>query len=116
MEVARSKKWIMGSQQKYILHLLKETRMSGCKPTNTPIDPNKNLRDNKQGAPVDTTQYQRLVGKLICLSHTWPNIAFSIGMVSQFIHSPSKEHLEVAYQILRYLKSSPKKSFTFQEG
>ena len=63
MEVARSKEGIMVSQRKYILDLLKETVMSGCKPIETPIDPNKKLGDSKQGGPVDVGQYQRLVGK-----------------------------------------------------
>ena len=40
MEVARSKKWIVVSRRKYVLDLLKETGMSGCRPANTPIDPN----------------------------------------------------------------------------
>ena len=44
MEVARSKKGIVVSQQKYILDLLKETGMMGCRPTNTPIDPNQKLQ------------------------------------------------------------------------
>ena len=121
--MARSKKGIVVSQQKYILNLLKETGMSGCKPVDTPIDPNKNLGDSKQGALVDMAQYQRLEGKLISLSHTQPDIAFALSMVSQFMHSPSqfihypsKEHLEAAYQILRYLKSSPGKGLLFKKG
>ena len=116
IEVARSKKGIVVSQRKYILDLLKETRMSGYKPVDTPIDPNKNLGDSKQKAPVDTAHYQRLVGKLIYLSHTRLDIAFAVSMVSQFMHSPSKEHLEAAYQILRYLKSSPRKGLLFKKG
>ncbi|KAI3467639.1 hypothetical protein Pfo_024302, partial [Paulownia fortunei] len=68
MEVARSKKGIVVSQRKYIFNFLKETGMSGCKPIDTLIDPNKKIRDNNQGGPVDTAQYQRLVEKLIYVS------------------------------------------------
>lgn len=106
MEVARSKNGIMVSQRKYILDLLNETEMSGYRPVDTPIDPNVKLREDK-GEPVDTTQYQKLVGKLIYLSHTCPDIAFAVSLVSQFMHSPQKEHLEATYRILRYLKSCP---------
>ena len=70
----------MVSQRKYILDLLKETGMSGCKPTDTPIDPNKKLGDGEKGDQIDVTQYQRLVGKLIYLSHTRPDIAFAVGL------------------------------------
>ncbi|GAU31183.1 hypothetical protein TSUD_316080 [Trifolium subterraneum] len=76
MEVARSKDGIVVSQQKYILDLLKETGMSGCRPADTPMDPNAKLWE-KGSVPVDTGRYQRLVGKLIYLSHTRPDIAFS---------------------------------------
>ena len=116
MEVARSRKGIVVSQRKYILDLLKETGMSSCKPADTPIDPNKKLGDSKQGDPVDAGQYQRLVGKLIYLSHTRPDIAFAVSLVSQFMHNPYKEHLEATYRILRYLKNSPGKGLLFKKN
>ncbi|KAF5950166.1 hypothetical protein HYC85_012159 [Camellia sinensis] len=68
MEVARSKMGIVVSQRKYILDLLKETGMSGCRPVDTPIDPNQKLGDTKDGNPVDTTRYQKLVGKIDLLA------------------------------------------------
>ncbi|KAH9698541.1 protein kinase domain-containing protein [Citrus sinensis] len=80
MEVARSKKGIVVSQRKYILDLLKETGMSGCKPSDTPIEANSKLGEVKNGFPVDNGRYQRLVGRLIYLSHTRPDIAFAVNM------------------------------------
>ncbi|WJX66879.1 hypothetical protein P8452_51386 [Trifolium repens] len=114
MEVARSKDGIVVSQQKYILDLLKETGMSGCRPADTPMDPNAKLWE-KGSVPVDTGRYQRLVGKLIYLSHTRPDIAFSVSVVSQFMHSPFEEHLEAVYRILRYLKANPGKRLFFKK-
>ena len=115
MEVARSKKGIVVSQQKYILDLLKETGMMGCRPANTPIDPNQKLRSEGKGDPVDTTRYQRLVGRLIYLSHIRPDIAFAVSLVSQFMQSPHEEHLEAAHRILRYLKSTPGRGLFFKK-
>lgn len=116
MEVARSKKGIVVSQRKYVLDLLKETGMSGCRPADTPMDPNHKLADIKDGTPVDTARYQKLVGKLIYLAHTRPDIAFSVSVVSQFMHSPYEEHLDAVYRILRYLKSTPGKGLFFKRG
>jgi len=96
MEVARSKEGIMVSQRKYVLDLLKEKGMSGCHPTEPPIDPNMKFR-NKEGNSVDQSQYQRLVGILIYLSHTQPDIAFVVSSVSQFMHSLKEEHQETVY-------------------
>lgn len=57
MEVARSKRSIVVAQRKYILDLLKEIRMSGCRlVVDTPIDPNQKLGDTKNGNPVNTTR------------------------------------------------------------
>ncbi|RVW18846.1 Retrovirus-related Pol polyprotein from transposon RE1 [Vitis vinifera] len=116
MEVARSKRGIVVSQRKYILDLLKETGMSGCRPADTPIDPNQKLGDTKDGNLVNTTWYQKLVGKLIYLSHTRPDIAFAVSIVSQFMHSPYEVHLEAVYHILRYLKSTPGKGLFFKKS
>jgi hypothetical protein len=82
MEVARSKKGIVISQRKYALDLLKETGMNGCRPADTPIYPNQKLGHDKEGDPVNTTRYQKLVGKVIYLSHTRPDIAFDVSLVS----------------------------------
>ena len=103
MEVIHSKKGIIVPQQIYILNLLREIGMRGCKPPNNPMDLNLKLREKREGVPVDTAREQRLVDKLIYLSHTQPNIAFVVSVVKHFMHAPYEEHLEVVYNILRYL-------------
>ncbi|KAH9763108.1 protein kinase domain-containing protein [Citrus sinensis] len=114
MEVARSKKGIVVSQRKYILDLLKETRISGCKPIDTPVEYNLKLGEGEK-ALVDARRYQNLVGKLIYLSHTRPDITFAISIVSRFMHHPREEHLKDVYRILRYLKSTPGKGLLFRK-
>ncbi|KAJ4703138.1 Retrovirus-related Pol polyprotein from transposon TNT 1-94 [Melia azedarach] len=115
MEVARSKKGISVSQRKYVLDLLKETRMLGCKPIDTPMDPTIKLRAMDDNAPVDKGRYQRLVGKLIYLSHTRPDISFPVSVVSQFMNNPTEEHMEAVFRILRYLKMTPGKGLFFKK-
>ena len=102
MEIARSKKGISG--------------MLGCKPSDTPIDPYNKPRKEDKGSPTDRGRYQRLVGKLIYLSHTRPDIAFAVSMVSQYMQSPYEIHMEVVYQILRYLKMTPGKGLYFKKN
>ncbi|RVW34168.1 Retrovirus-related Pol polyprotein from transposon TNT 1-94 [Vitis vinifera] len=65
--------------KKYILDLLKETGMLGCKPINTPMDSQKKLGIEKESTSVDRGRYQRLVGRLIYLSHTRPDIGFAVS-------------------------------------
>ena len=94
MEVAHSKKGVV-SQRRYVFNLLEETGMSGCRLVDTLMDPNMKLWEKGKGTLVYVVRYQRLVGKLICLRHTQPDIAFTVSMVSQFMHAPYEEHLKV---------------------
>ena len=114
MEFARSKEGIFVNQRKYVLDLLDETSMLGCKPAETPIEPNVKLQPTKAKNVKDWDRYQRLVGRLIYLSHTRPDIAFLVSMVSQFMHAPRPEHFEVVYRILRYLKETPGRGLLFK--
>ncbi|RVW87157.1 Retrovirus-related Pol polyprotein from transposon TNT 1-94 [Vitis vinifera] len=114
MEIARSKKGIAVSQRKYVLDLLNETGMLGCKPAETPMDTTVKLEESDGSAPVDKGRYQRLVGKLIYLSHTRPDIGFSVSVVSQFMNNPTEKHMTAVIRILRYLKMTPRKGLFFQ--
>ncbi|KAL5564966.1 hypothetical protein UlMin_028130 [Ulmus minor] len=115
MEVARSKEGIVISQLKYILDLLNETSMLGCKPADMPIDPNRITKRSEESVPADKGRYQRLVGKLIYLSHTRRNIAYSVSVVSQHMNNPSEDHLEAVNWILRYLKITPVHDLLFKK-
>nr|KYP62702.1 Copia protein [Cajanus cajan] len=105
IEVAYSKNGIFISQRKYVLDLLKETGKLGCRTSMVPIEQNHRI-GSEENAPVDKAQYQRLVGKLIYLSHTRPNIAYAVSVVSQFMHDPRERHMQAVDKILQYLKSS----------
>lgn len=107
IEILRSKKGVFLSQRKYVLDLFEEAGMLGCRPCDTPIDPNCKLGEADGERLLDVGRYQRLVGKLIYLSLTRPDIAYAVGLVSQFMHVPTTIHLEATYRILRYLKKSP---------
>ncbi|KAL8101713.1 hypothetical protein AgCh_033560 [Apium graveolens] len=109
MEIARTKDGVSMSQRKYVLDLLQETGMLGCKPATTTMEYNVKLDYEEKSPPVDKGRYQRLVGKLIYLTHTRPDISFPVSVVSQFMHCLKEKHLESVYRILRYLKMTPGK-------
>lgn len=98
---------------KYVTDLLTETGMLWCRPSNTPIEVGKTPTD--VGKPVDKERYQKLVGRLIYMSHTRPDIAFAVSMVCQHMHFPLEAHLGAVYRILRYLKGSPGKGLLFEK-
>ncbi|GAB2281827.1 hypothetical protein Dimus_039497 [Dionaea muscipula] len=113
IEVARSPQGIVLSQRKYVLDLLAETRMLDCKPSITPIEVNHKLGVYANQVPADKERYQRLVGRLIYLSHTRPDVAYAVSVVSQFMQAPSRDHMDAVHRILRYLKGSPGKGLLF---
>ncbi|CAL9016681.1 unnamed protein product, partial [Prunus brigantina] len=113
IEVSRSHQGIFLSQRKYVMDLLTETRMMGCKPVNTPMEENHKLGECTDHKPTNKEQYQRLVGRLIYLSHMRPDIAYAVSVVSQFMHSPSEVHRDAVNRILRYLKSTPGKGLMY---
>ena len=111
IEVLRSNKGILISQRKYVLDLLTETGMLGCKPIETPMMMNHGLQMIERGKLADRMQYQRMVGKLIYLAHTRPAIAYAVGVVSRFMHRPQVQHMDAVHRILRYLKGCPGKGY-----
>ena len=90
--------------------------MLRCKPTDTPMDSTKKIGIEKDSAPIDKGRYQRLVGRFIYLSHTRPNIGFSVGVVSQFMNNATEEHMEAVNRILRYLKMTPGRGLLYKKN
>nr|CAN68477.1 hypothetical protein VITISV_029627 [Vitis vinifera] len=116
IEVAYSIQGTFISQQKYVIDLLAETGKIGCKPVSTPMDPNHKLGEVKEEPVVDKRMYQRLVGRLIYLAHTRPNIVYSVSVISQFMHDPREPHLQATYRVLHYLKGNPGKGILFKKN
>ncbi|BBH09537.1 Seven transmembrane MLO family protein [Prunus dulcis] len=105
IEIAASRKGLFLNQGKYVLDLLKETRMMETKPIANPIDVKKKLGLEGE-LLLDVGCYQRLVGKLIYLTITRPDIAHVVSLVNQHMHAPRTTHLQAIKRILRYLKGS----------
>ncbi|CAA7408973.1 unnamed protein product [Spirodela intermedia] len=97
IKVAHSSKGIFISQRKYITDLLTETGKSVCKPAKKPIDPNQKLCMTNEEISIDREMYQRLIGRLLYLTHTRPDISYVVSILSQFMHQPKECHLHAAY-------------------
>ena len=94
IEVANSTSWIVRSQHKYILDLLKDMGKLDCCPAVTPVDVNVKLKaeQHEEDASVNKISFQRLIGRLLYLNHTRPNIAFAVNSLSQFMNDPRESH------------------------
>ncbi|KAL0393252.1 UNVERIFIED_CONTAM: Retrovirus-related Pol polyprotein from transposon RE1 [Sesamum radiatum] len=88
IEIAHSKHGVSLSQGKYACDLLQEAGLLGTKPVDTPMDSNPNFWNDDGNYLEDKAKYRRLVGKLIYLTVTRPDISFAVGLVSQFMDKP----------------------------
>ena len=88
--------------------------MLGCRLVASPIDQKIKLT-KLAGEKVDRERYQRLVGPLIYLTQTPPNISFAVSVVSRYMHDSRKDHMDAVYHIPRYLKGALGKGLTFRK-
>ncbi|CAJ2666097.1 unnamed protein product [Trifolium pratense] len=77
------------------------------KPAKTPLDPSVKLHQDTSPPFEDIARYRRLVGKLLYLTTTRPNIVFVTQQLSQFLTSPTQVHYDIACRVVKYLKGSP---------
>lgn len=103
-----------------LISFLTEFGLLGCKPVNTPLDLSTSVSnfgvDKNDVLLTNITGYQQLIGKLIYLTYTRPDISFSVQTLSQFMHSPKKSHLRLAIRVLRYLKLNPGKGINIKRS
>ena len=94
------------------MEILKDSGVLGAKPVNFPMEQNTKL-SNVGDLLKDPSQYRRLVGRLIYLTITRPNIMYSVHVLSRFMHALRKPHIEAALCVLRYLKGAPGQGLFF---
>lgn len=101
IEVSRSNTGIFICQRKYTLDILRDMGMSGARIATFPMEQQLRLTPT-DGEPLsDPTQYRRLIGRLLYLTVTRPDIQYAVNTLSQFMQSPRTSHLDVATRILR---------------
>jgi hypothetical protein len=86
------------------LNKLSEYGMTGCKPISIPLKQNVKLSADEGDLVEDTAMYICIVGSLICMTITRSYLSYAVGMVSQFMQTPRKPHLDAVRRVLRYIK------------
>ncbi|CAA7055524.1 unnamed protein product [Microthlaspi erraticum] len=103
---------VMGWQSAFINGLLEAdvapyNGLLGCKPVSTPIVENHKLASDESSLLLDPKKYRRLVGRLVYLCITRPELCYAIHLLSQFMKEPREGHWEAVLRVVRFIKGSP---------
>ncbi|WVZ89279.1 hypothetical protein U9M48_035705 [Paspalum notatum var. saurae] len=100
-QIKQVKGGIFIRQEKYCRDPLKKFKMGDCKPISTPMSTNEHLDADVDGKPVDQSTYRSMIGSLLYLTASRPDIMFSVCLCARFQAAPKESHLTAVKRILR---------------
>ncbi|GJV79290.1 putative ribonuclease H-like domain-containing protein [Tanacetum coccineum] len=108
LQVKQKEDGIFISQDKYVVEILKKFDFASVKTASTPIETQKPLIKDEEAADVDVHLYRSMIGSLMYLTASRPDIMFAVCACSRFQVTPKTSHLHAVKRIFRYLKGKPK--------
>ncbi|GJR65239.1 putative ribonuclease H-like domain-containing protein [Tanacetum coccineum] len=108
LQVKQKKDGIFISQDKYVAEILKKFRFIEVKTASTPMETQKPLLKDEDGEEVDVYMYRSMIGSLMYLTSSRPDIMFAVCACARYQVNPKVSHLHAVKRIFRYLKGQPK--------
>ncbi|GJV10848.1 retrovirus-related pol polyprotein from transposon TNT 1-94 [Tanacetum coccineum] len=106
LQVSQNPRGIFINQSKYAQEILKKFGFDSCTPIDTPMAERPNLDEDKGGKLIDPTRFRGMVGSLMYLSASRPDIVFAVCMCARYQAKPTEMHLTAIKRIFRYLKGT----------
>ena len=118
IEFEHGKNYMKMNQTKYLAKILQKFKMADCKPKATPSDLDVNkIRDKDSTKLADPRLYREIVGSLIyVMTGTRPDLCYIVTKLSQHMSQPTKAHLNMAKQALRYIKGTLNEGLIFRRS
>ncbi|CAJ2668206.1 unnamed protein product [Trifolium pratense] len=116
VEIKQAEKGIFIYQQKYAQDILIRFGMENCNKVCSPIVTGCKLTKNEGGKLVNATEYRQMIGCLMYLLATRPDLAFSVCLVARYMDRPTELHLAAVKRILRYLKGTINLGILYQRN
>ncbi|GJY43421.1 putative ribonuclease H-like domain-containing protein [Tanacetum coccineum] len=108
LQVQQKKDGIFICQDKYVVEILKKFRFIEVKTASTPMETQKPLLKDEDGEEVDVHMYRSMIGSLMYLTSSRPDIMFAVCAYARYQVNPKVSHLQAMKNIFRYLKGQPK--------
>ncbi|GJT11988.1 putative ribonuclease H-like domain-containing protein [Tanacetum coccineum] len=108
LQVQQKKDGIFISQDKYVVEILKKFGFTEVKTASTPMETQKPLLKDEDGEEVDVHMYRSMIGSLMYLTSSRPDIMFAVCACARYQVNPKVSHLHDVKRIFRYLKGQPK--------
>lgn len=115
LEVHQTTEGIFVTQRKYVADLLNQLNMGQCKHVETPMGVNEKFQIEDDAELTDPGIYRSLIGKLLYLTHTRPDICYSVNYLSRFMSKPSSHHLIAVKRVMKYLAGTSKFGMWFSQ-
>ncbi|GJS35358.1 retrovirus-related pol polyprotein from transposon TNT 1-94 [Tanacetum coccineum] len=106
LQISQSPRGIFINQSKYALESLKKYGFESCDPVDTPMVEKSKLDEDKEGKAVDPSHYHGMIGTLLYLTASRPDLQFAICMCARYQARPTEKHLNAVKRIFRYLKGT----------
>ncbi|GJZ23371.1 retrovirus-related pol polyprotein from transposon TNT 1-94 [Tanacetum coccineum] len=106
LQIFQNPRGIFINQSKYALESLKKYGFDSCDPVDTPMVEKSKLDEDKEGKTVDPSQYRGMIGTLLYLTASRPDLQFAICMCARYQARPTEKHLHAVKRIFRYLRGT----------
>ncbi|KAM1496365.1 hypothetical protein ACFXTO_030979 [Malus domestica] len=116
MGVIQTKECIFIHQRNYALSFLKKFGLQNCKSVSTPLVPSDKLRREDGSGNADEAQYRQIVGSLLYLTATRPDIMYAACLLARFMHCPTNKHYGTAKRVLRYVQGTLDFGLEYKKG
>ncbi|KAJ9548783.1 hypothetical protein OSB04_021326 [Centaurea solstitialis] len=108
LQVKQKLEGIFINQSKYVASMLQKFGMNDAKPASTPMETHKHLTADVEGEEVDVHHYRSMIGSLMYLTASRPDIMFAVCVCARFQVRPKESHLHAVKRIFKYLKGQPR--------
>ncbi|GKB35584.1 retrovirus-related pol polyprotein from transposon TNT 1-94 [Tanacetum coccineum] len=106
LQISQNPRGIFINQSKYAKEIIKNFELHNSDPVDTPIVDQTKLDEDLSGIPVDQTRYRGMIGCLMYLTVSRPDLVFAVCMCARYQSKPTKKHLEAVKRVFRYIQGT----------